>query len=315
MKSVCSSGLRGVVRAVAALLATGVLLPSLAASPDQSKTPLRFVLVTKVGHPWFDQVHEGALTAARMISSQTGRRVTIDYRNPARATIPLQQEMLRQAIATKPDGIFIDLLDSTQLNPLLLQAREQGIGLALFDSKSPAAVPITTVGNDDCRLAKLASERLASLLGGKGDVAIMQGVPTAPNHAIRFRCHQEVFQRFPGIRVVATPMDEDSIAIAEREALATMKANPGLRGWVASDASGPVGIGRAIRGLGLQGKVQAVGIDDVPELVSFVRSGVVDSSMATRPKTQGYWAVLTLWQHTLKAPVIEQIDTGITVVQ
>ncbi|MFM7466231.1 MAG: hypothetical protein ACKO28_12315 [Cyanobium sp.] len=49
--------------------------------------------------------------------------------------------------------------------------------------------------------------------------------------------------------------------------------------------------------------------------MSFVRSGVVESSMATRSKTQGYWAVLTLWQHTLKAPMIERVDTGIAVVQ
>jgi ribose transport system substrate-binding protein len=310
-----SKGVQGVLGAAAAVLATASPFASFAASPDPAKTPLRFVLLTKVAHPWFDQVHEGALAAARMLSSQTGRPVTIDYRNPARATIPLQQEMLRQAIATKPDGIFIDLLDSAQLNPLLRQARDQGIGLALFDSKSPADLPITTVGNDDCRLARLASERLATLLEGKGDVAIMQGVPTAPNHAIRFRCHQEALQRFPGIRVVATPIDEDSIALAERQAVDTMKAHPGLRGWVASDASGPVGIGRAIQRLGLQGRVKAVGLDDVPELVGFVRSGVVESSMATRPRTQGYWAVLSLWQQSLQAPVIERIDTGITVVK
>ncbi|MFM7466230.1 MAG: hypothetical protein ACKO28_12310 [Cyanobium sp.] len=48
MTSVCSKGLRGLFRAAAVLLATGVLLPSLAASPNQAKLPLRFVLVTKV---------------------------------------------------------------------------------------------------------------------------------------------------------------------------------------------------------------------------------------------------------------------------
>lgn len=280
-----------------------------------AKTPLRFVMVTKVGHPWFEVVHQGAIEAAQMITSQTGRAVSIEVRNPRQATIPLQQDILRQAIASKPDGIFIDLLDSTQLNPLLQEARNQGIVLALFDSESPADLPITTVGNDDCRQATLASERLATLLGGRGEVAIMQGVPTAPNHAIRFRCHQEVFRRFPDIRVVATPSDVDDIATAEREALATMKAHPNLSGWVASDASGPIGIGRAIRRLGAQGRVRAVGMDDLPELVGLIRSGVMDSSMATRPAAEGYWAVLALWQQTLKAPGIERVDTGISVIQ
>jgi ribose transport system substrate-binding protein len=143
----------------------------------------------------------------------------------------------------------------------------------------------------------------------------MQGVPTAPNHAIRFRCHLEVFRRYPGIQVVATPSDQDSIPTAERQALATMKAHPALRGWVASDASGPIGIGRAIRSLGAQGRVQAVGLDDLPELVALIRDGVVQSSVATKPKAQGYWAVLALWQQRLGAPLIERIDTGITLVE
>lgn len=119
-----------------------------------------------------------------------------------------------------------------------------------------------------------------ALLGGTGQVAIMQGVSTASNHAIRVHCHQELFRQFAGIQVVALPSDQDDIARAEREAIAVMKAHPKLRGWVASDASGPIGIGRAIAALG----------------------------------AQGYWSVLQLWQQGLGASAIERIDTGISVI-
>lgn len=193
-----------------------------------------------------------------------------------------QQAILSRAINSKADGIFIDLLDASRLTPLLVRARAEGIQLAIFDSEAPAGLPITSVGNDYCKQAQIASERLVKLLAGRGEVAIMQGVPTAPNHAIRFRCHQEVFRRFPGIQVVATPSDQDSIATAS---------------------------------LGAQGRVQAVGIDDLPELVGQIRSGVVNSSVATKPRAQGYWSILSLWQQTLAAPPIERIDTGITVVE
>lgn len=288
---------------------------AVAAREQRGRGPLRFVMVSKVDHPWFEQVRQGALAAARMISSQSGRPVSIEALAPQQATLTLQQQLLSRAIASRPAGIFIDLLDSSALNPLLIQARREGIALALFDSETPEAIAIPAVGNDDCRQAQLASERLVALLGGRGAVAIMQGVPTAPNHAIRFRCHLEVFRRHPGIRVVATPADQDDIRLAEQLALATMKAHPELRGWVASDASGPIGIGRAIRRLGAQGRVKAVGLDDLPELVELVRAGVVDSSMATKPQAQGYWVVLALWQQTLGAPPIERIDTGIRIVK
>lgn len=307
-----------------ALAALGHLAPVANAQPNAAasaapslsdRSPLRFVMVPKVGHPWFEQVRQGAEAGAAMLSSQTGRRVSVEEMAPPQATIALQQQMLAKAIATKPAGIFIDLLDPVALTPLLNQARAEGIGLVVFDSASPQGLAITAVGNDDCRQASIGSERLVALLGGQGEVAIMQGVPTAPNHATRFRCHQEVFRRYPGITVVATPSDQDDIARAEREALATMRAHPNLRGWVATDASGPIGIGRAMASLGAQGRVKAVGIDDLPELVAQVRAGVVDSSVATRPRAQGHWAVLALWQQSLGAPTIERIDTGITQVK
>jgi ribose transport system substrate-binding protein len=182
------------------------------ALPRTDRSPLRFVMIPKVGHPWFEQVRQGALSGAAMLSSQTGRRVSIEEMAPQQATIALQQQMLAKAIATKPAGIFIDLLDPAARNPLLTQARAAGIGLVVFDSASPEALAITAVGNDDYRQASIGSERLVALLGGRGEVAIMQGVPTAPNHATRFRCHQEVFRRYPGITVVATPSDQDDIA-------------------------------------------------------------------------------------------------------
>lgn len=92
-----------------------------------------------------------------------------------------------------------------------------------------------------------------------------------------------------------------------------MGAYPGLRGWVVSDAGGGIGVGRAITALGKKGKVQVVALDDLPELLQLIDAGVVDSTAATKPFSQGYWAVISLWQQGLAAPSIERIDTGISV--
>jgi ribose transport system substrate-binding protein len=59
--------------------------------------------------------------------------------------------------------------------------------------------------------------------------------------------------------------------------------------------------------------VKVVALDDLPEQLELIRRGVVDSTAATRPRAQGYWAVVNLWQQGLGAPAIERIDTGIGV--
>lgn len=91
---------------------------------EPNKTALRFVLVPKVTHLWFEEVRQGALAAARMITSQ--------------ATVEQQQAILSRAINYKADGIFIDLLDASRLTPLLTRARAEGIQLAVFDSEATA---------------------------------------------------------------------------------------------------------------------------------------------------------------------------------
>jgi ribose transport system substrate-binding protein len=280
---------------------------------EAAARPLRFVMIPKLPHPWFELVRDGADAAARMISAQTTTPAVVDYRPPARSELTSQAEILQAAIRSRPNGITIDLVDAEGLRPLLEQARRQGIAVNVFDSEPPNKLPLTSIGNDYCLQARIASERLVQLLGGQGEVAIMQGVPTAPNHAIRARCHRQVFDGHPGIRVVASPIDNDNISTAEEQARATMGAYPGLRGWVVYDAGGGIGVGRAITALGKKGKVQVVALDDLPELLQLIDAGVVDSTAATKPFSQGYWAVISLWQQGLAAPSIERIDTGISV--
>ena len=281
------------------------------AKPTQA--PQRFVVIPKVHHPWFDAVRKGAQAATVMIEAQTGGTASIDYRAPSHADPREQANILKAAIRSQPTGITIDLVDATALRPLLKKAQQQGIAVNVFDSEPPSDLPLTSIGNDFCQQARIASERLVKLLNGQGEVAIMQGVTTAPNHAIRVRCHQQVFARHPGITVVATPIDQDSITIAEQQALATMERHPQLRGWVVADAGGGIGVGRAIQNLNRTGDVKVVALDDLPEQLEQIQSGLVDSTAATKAHAQGYWAVVNLWQHHLGAPAIERIDTGIRV--
>jgi len=274
----------------------------------------RFVIIPKVVHPWFDLVHDGAKQAARMIEQQTGQPVTLDYQAPQKAEVAEQLRLLEQAMASNPDGIAMDLLDDQAEQASLARARRQGIPLVLFDSEPPAGMALPYVGNDFCEQARLAASRLVTLLGGEGEVAIMQGVPTAANHRIRAECHERLFQEHPGIKLVAKGIDNDSIDMAREQAKTIMAAHPRLRGWVSCDAGGVIGIGQAIKEAHLTGQVFNVGLDDLPETIQLIREGAVDSTYATKPRTQGYWSIITLWQAKLGAPMLKGLDTGISIV-
>jgi ribose transport system substrate-binding protein len=303
---------------LAALLATALIVPGAAFAQDkaglQKKSSYRFVIVPKVVHPWFDKVNDGAKQAAAVIKAQTGADVQIDYSAPQQADVVQQNQILESSIARRPDGIAIDLLDPNGNRASLEQAASQKIPITIFDSVPPPGMDLTSIGNDFCEQAQIASRQLVKLMNESGEVAIMMGVPTAPNHAIRADCHKKVFAQYPNIKVVATGIDNDDIETAQKQAAAIMQANPNLKGWVACDAAGPIGIGQAIQEAGKAGKVILVGLDNLPEMLQLIRNGVADSSSSTKPEMQGYWAVMTMWQKALGIDTPKYIDTGIAVI-
>ena len=295
-----------------AVLASAMLMPGLAFA--QQAKPMHFVLVPKVVHPWFDKVNQGAQAAAAMLTKTTGAKVDVEYAAPQSADVVQQNDIIERAVSTHPDGIVIDLLDEKGNRAVLEEAIGQGIPITIFDSVAPADLNLTSIGNDFCEQAKIASNRLVELLGGEGEVAIMMGVPTAPNHAIRAQCHQDVFAKHPGIKVVATGIDNDSIDTAQKQAAAIMQAHPNLKGWVACDASGPIGIGQAIKEAGKTGQVKEVGLDNLTDMLQLIRDGVADSSSSTKPEMQGYWSVMVMWQKAMGQQTPKTIDTGIAVI-
>ena len=274
----------------------------------------RFVIIPKCVHPWFDQVVEGAKEQALLLEKQTGDKFIIDYRAPAQADVVLQNNILEQAAATKPDGITIDLLDAAGNRAVVESVLKLGIKVVGFDTKAPDDWGLTSVGNDFAEQAQIASERLVELLGGKGKVAIMRGFPTAINHHIRYLAHKATFEKYPDIELVAEGIDNDSIETAQQQAASIIAAHPDLGGFVSCDAAGPIGIGIAIKEAGKTGKVLSVGLDSLDQLLVLIKEGVVESSSSTKPYLQGAWAVLAMWMQALGQPTPKWIDTGIAII-
>ncbi len=295
----------------AALL--GIAAMPLAAQAADGGGPLRFVLIPKTVHPWFDKVNDGAKQAAAVLSKATGRTVTVDYAAPQTADVAAQNDIIERSIATHPAGILLDPLDANGNRTAMEEAIQQGVGLTIFDSPAPVGLDVTAVGADFCEQGTMAAERLVKLIGEKGEVAIMMGVPTAPNHAVRAECEKKVFARYPNVSVVATGVDNDNIETAQKQASAIMQSHPKLAGWVACDAAGPVGIGQAIRESGATGKVKEVGMDNLNDMIALIKDGVADSSASSRPEMQGYWAVIAAWQKAIGQKTPKFIDTGIDV--
>jgi ribose transport system substrate-binding protein len=274
---------------------------------------LRFIIVPKVAHPWFDEVHKGAKIRAAVLGRELGTEIIIDYQPPASCDVTAQNAILEKLVDLRPDGIAVDPVDTIAHMTAIRRIRSLGIPLVLFDSPSPDP-GITGIGNDFSQQGSIAAERLAGLIGYAGKVAIMKGYSTAPNHKARCEAQVAVLKKYPEIHVVDGGTDNDDIETAHRAALTVLEAHQDLTGYLCCDASGPVGIARAIKQTGKTGRVKVVGMDGIRPILEAIKEGVIDASSATIPEMQGAMAVLMLWQASLGLRLPQTVDTGIDLI-
>ncbi|NIN35753.1 MAG: sugar ABC transporter substrate-binding protein [Gammaproteobacteria bacterium] len=276
-------------------------------------TTLRFIIIPKVQHPWFDEVNNGAQAQAEILSRALGAEIVVDYMPPSICDIVEQNAILENAAKSRPSGIAIDPVDVVDHMTAINRVRDQGIPVVLFDSPSPDG-SITSVGNNFAQQGVIAAERLAKLIGYTGKVAVMQGYPTAPNHKERYQAQVEVLKKYQNITVLDGGIDNDDIETARQQASSVLESHPDLSGYLCCDASGPIGIATAIKEAGKAGKVKVVSMDGIKPILDAIKQGVIDSSSATIPKMQGSMSVLMLWQASLGVQMPQAIDTGIAVI-
>ena len=276
-------------------------------------TSVRFIIIPKVAHPWFDEVNKGAQAQAGILSRELSVEVVVDYMPPSIAGVVEQSAILEEAARRRPNGIAVDPVDAVGYMAAINRIRDQGIPVVLFDSPSPDA-SITSVGNNFSRQGVIAAERLVKLIGYAGKVAVMQGYPTAPNHKERYEAQLAVLGKYADITVVDGGIDNDDIDAASQQASAVLESHPDLSGYLCCDASGPIGIANAIKKSGKAGKIKVVGMDGIKPILDAIKEGVIESSAATIPRMQGSMAILMLWQASLGIHLPQAIDTGIDVI-
>ena len=277
------------------------------------KKTMRFVIIPKVEHPWFKEVHKGAQAQAEILGRELDVNIVVEYMPPHVASFAVQKSILEQAIISQPQGIALDPVESINNMDVISQLKNQGIPLVLFDSLS-SDNSITSIGTNFAQQGVIAANQLLKLINYKGKVAIMQGYPTAPNHKERYESQISILKKNPNVTIIDGGIDNDDIETAYQQATAVISSNPDLSGYLCCDASGPIGIARAVKAADKTGVIKIVAMDGIKPILIDIKDGVINSSVASMPKMQGSMSILMLWQATLGISTPPLIDTGVELI-
>ena len=241
--------------------------------------------------------------------------VACQFTGPETIDVARQIAIMEGLIAKRVAGIAIAPNDPTAIVPVINRAVTAGIPVVTFDSDAPGSNRLAYVGTVNTEAGRLAGETLAKFLNGKGTIAISTGGLGAHNLNERVAGFREAIDKYPDIEEITLQTNNDSDEQATAVAESTLSRFPDLNAFFGANAPGAPGAARAVKEAGKVGKVTIVGFDDTPLCLQFIKEGVIQATVAQRPREMGYRCIKLLVQATQGvSPPSEIVDTGVTVI-
>ncbi len=257
-------------------------------------------------HQFWQAVKSGAEQAA------TDLNVDITFEGPESETmVDKQIEMLQTALDKKPAAICLAALDSKAVIPLLEKAKAAGIPVVGFDSGVDSDIPVTTAATDNIAAAGLAADKMAELIGGEGEVAVIVHDQTSRTGIDRRDGFvNRIAEKYPNIKVVDIQYGGGDHLKSTDLAKTIIQANPNLKGFFGANEGSIIGVLNAVKELGKENQLVVIGYDAGKQQMDAVRSGVEAGAITQNPVGIGYKCVESAVK-AIKGETLDKVtDTG-----
>jgi len=210
--------------------------------------------------------------------------------------IDKQNSQLEDLVSKHVDAILIAATSSTGTAPVVDRAAAAGIPVFAHVTSSTSSHIISAVLDDDLEIGRKQAAFLGKALGGKGQVAMLNGPAAAEWSSLRARGFKEVIARdFPGIKIVAERFGIPDRADAQRLAEDLFSAFPKLAGLFTVADGMAMGAADAARQAGRQPDAMVITTASFSrEAVPYMLSGAIDLNVDENPVKIGRVAINTV---------------------
>jgi ribose transport system substrate-binding protein len=277
-----------------------------AQQPATGAKPYIPVISKGFQHQFWQAVKLGAQNAAKDLN------VDITFEGPeTEAMVDKQVEMFQTALDKKPAAICLAAVDSKAFIPLLEKAKAAGIPVVGFDSGVDSDIPVTTASTDNIAAAALIADKMASLIGGSGEVAVIAHDQTSRTGIDRVKGFtDQIKAKYPNIKIVDTQYGGGDQLKSTDIAKAIIQAHPNLKGFFGANEGSIIGVLNAVKELNMAGKLAVIGYDSGQQQMDAIRSGAESGAVTQDPIGIGYKCVDAALKASKGETLPKTIDTG-----
>jgi ribose transport system substrate-binding protein len=295
-----------------ATLVLGVVLLSAAGcgrgeqgSTATSSRVIGMALLTQT-HDFYKDLEQAAREEARARNFELS--IVACEMDPARQAAQLEDFVTQRVVA-----IVVAPCDSDAIGPHLDGIERAGIPVFTADIAARRGKVVAHVASDNENGGRLAASTLAQLLGGRGDVLIIDH-PTVASVQDRVKGFQEELKKHPEMKIVGRPAADGQRARAMAAMEDMLQAHPGLKGVFGINDDSALGATAVLEAAGRK-DIAVVGFDATPQAVAAIRTGgPLKADIAQDPKTIGRTVIELVDRHLKGERVPALVSVPVAVV-
>lgn len=268
--------------------------------------------ITVVGYSLGNTFHTTLAKGAEDACKDLG----LDFAYTAPQTFDLQKQvgMVEAAVEGGTNAVVVNMMVENAYNKVVEKAHQKGIIVEAYNSDCPESNRDAFVGQDLESWGYEMGKYIFKKMDGKGKYAIFSCGPGQGWSNARVAGLQRAQKEFPNVELInifdyTTDMTK-GVGVVEN----CYMANPDIKALVSIDSFSEI-IGTFVSSRKLEGKIITGGADLTAGTLKHIRSGAMQVTLGQRPYTQGYMAVVNVYQKLVKGKsLIPYLNTGMELV-
>jgi ribose transport system substrate-binding protein len=259
----------------------------------ESGKPTVALVVKTLNNPFFIEMQRGAEDAA----AKAGVNLLVQAAD-REVDVERQMQIIENLIERKVNALCITPSGSREIVPVIVKANQANIPVLIVDTRADekaleaAGGKIAMfIGSDNYDGGKIAGTFIVGKLGGKGNVAVLEGIPGHETGDARLRGFRDALAGSPDVKIIASQPANWERDQGFNVFQNILQANPEIDALFACSDLMALGATEAIAAAGKTGTIVVVGFDAQPEARAAIRKGTMAATVAQFPARMGATAV------------------------
>ncbi len=279
---------------IAMVIAGLVMACSTSCNTNDRNAEVYYLIAANVQLPYWQSVANGFNKAA------AAYHVQAKIAGPQSYDPVAELDALQKAVEAQPSGILISVSDVSTLEREIDDAVHHGIPVITVDSDAAATRRLYFIGTNNVEAGRLGGERLIEKLGKKGNVAFFT-IPGQPNLEDRLAGFKQILSTNPGIKSQIVDMKGSaSTAFDLAQQLLSRTGAEKVDAVVCLEAISGKPVADAVKRAKASDRI-VVAWDTDKGTLDAIRDGTIDSTIAQKPYTMGFFG-LKLLNEVFHAP-------------